>query len=429
MKLSQKLSIIRELTTLLQNQKSNTLDIFCEISAISSEITNSERSSLYLYNEDKSVLVTKVAQGLETKIFVNLGQGFAGQCAQTGQSIIENDVQSNPIFNRQIDSETGYTTHKTLVVPIIGKNNAIVGVLQVLNKELTDYNDDDAAVLIIIAQLVSTLVETLEYKKSLQNEVERKTHELNVLNASLQQEVQKQVQANHEKEALLFKQSKMASMGEMIDAIAHQWKQPLNIMSTYNVQMQFMDAHEVTDTFIAEMASKYTKQISHLTTTLNEFRSFLRPNKAAMPFALHDAIESVLTLVADDIKTNALHIEVNIDPSIHIIGMVNEFKHVILNLINNAKDAFLEHNISNRTINFSSSQHLQTLQLFVSDNAGGIPLNIIEKIFDANVTSKEEGKGTGIGLYMSKMIIEKMNGTIEVKTKKGTSTFVLTFTL
>ncbi len=214
---------------------------------------------------------------------------------------------------------------------------------------------------------------------------------------------------------MLQQQSKMAAMGEMLDAVAHQWKQPLNAMSMY-IDLLKSDYNEgrVDQTYVDELYEGVNVQIDHMTTTLSEFRNFFRPGTAINTFNLGQLVRSVLLLVQDEFMKNNIDVNIDIDDQITLKGNANEFKHLILNIINNAKDAFNEQKIQLRRINISALQDGDRTTLTIQDNAGGIPDDVIEHIFEANVTTKAEGKGTGIGLYMSAQIVEKMEGTITV---------------
>jgi signal transduction histidine kinase len=214
---------------------------------------------------------------------------------------------------------------------------------------------------------------------------------------------------------MLQQQSKMASMGEMMDAVAHQWKQPLNALSMYSDLMKSdYEDGRVDKAYVDEMVEGVQTQIEHMTNTLSEFRDFFRPNTDIRVFNLRDVISSVQFLVKDEFLKNSISIEVDIDDGIRLKGNENEFKHLILNVINNAKDAFNEGDVTKRVIKIQAAEEADCIHMSIEDNAGGIPEHVIDHIFEANVTTKEAGKGTGIGLYMSEQIIKKMKGSIKV---------------
>jgi len=234
------------------------------------------------------------------------------------------------------------------------------------------------------------------------------------------------VHETEQQEKMLAQQAKMAAMGEMIDAIAHQWKQPLNAISML-AELSEMDfeAGAIDEAYMRDYKAQVFSQIEHLTSTLDEFRKFFRPNKDAVVFDVKKAIESVLVLVKDEFIQNMIEVEVQEESAMHIEGIENEFKHVILNIINNAKDAFNEQNTQERHIHIRLTEEAGSKRIELSDNAGGIPVSVIKDIFKPNVTTKAEGKGTGIGLYMSDQIVQKMGGSLSVVNTAEGAKFIL----
>lgn len=230
---------------------------------------------------------------------------------------------------------------------------------------------------------------------------------------------------NHER--TLAQQAKHAAMGEMIDAVAHQWKQPLNAISMLtDILVSEYDDGDVDEAYLKEYRATLWKQLDHLLNTLDEFRSFFRPDKAKEAFSLVKAVDSVLLLIHDEFMGKAITFKVDGDNSIELYGVENEFKHIVLNIFNNAKDAFIENEIKSRTIKVSFYQKEENTIMEICDNAGGIPDTVIANIFKANVTTKAEGKGTGIGLYMSSQIAEKMDARLEVHNKEAGACFTFT---
>ncbi len=230
-------------------------------------------------------------------------------------------------------------------------------------------------------------------------------------------------------EKLLVQQSKMAAMGEMMDAVAHQWKQPLNALSMYSeiIKSDFEDG-SVDQKYVDQFKDDIQLQISHMVNTLDEFRTFFRPNKEEQDFQLQDVIHSVLFLTKDEFLKNRITVQIEREDFIQIHGSENEFKHLILNIINNAKDAFNDNDITEkRVIVMRLIDDNESKRIEIEDNAGGIPEHVIDDIFKANVTTKEEGKGTGIGLYMSMQIAQKHHATLSVKNQNDGACFTIAF--
>jgi signal transduction histidine kinase len=232
-----------------------------------------------------------------------------------------------------------------------------------------------------------------------------------------------ELRINHER--ILAQQAKLAAMGEMMDAVAHQWKQSLNIISmlTDILVSEYKDG-DVDEAYLEEYRMSLWKQLDHLLNTLDEFRSFFRPDKEKSAFNLSKSINAVLLLIKDEFIGKAITFNVEGDDNIELYGVENEFKHIVLNILNNAKDAFIENEIKPRTIKISFYQKEGNNIMEICDNAGGIPDIVIDNIFKANVITKAEGKGTGIGLYMSAQIAEKMDARLEVQNKEEGACFI-----
>ncbi len=226
------------------------------------------------------------------------------------------------------------------------------------------------------------------------------------------------------KDTLLAQQSKMAAMGEMMDAVAHQWKQPLNSLSMMSDMLKNDFDNDLVDkAYIDDVTEMANMQIEHMVSTLAEFRSFFRPSKEFSDFLLSDCLESVQVLMKDELLKNTLTLEIDLQEDITLHGQINEFKHLFLNLLSNSIDAFNEKNIPNRKVSIRSyiSDEYGTIEF--EDNAQGIPEYVLPNIFKPNVTTKTDGKGTGIGLYMSAQIVQKHSGTISVKNSKDGAIF------
>jgi len=265
------------------------------------------------------------------------------------------------------------------------------------------------------------IIEFIAIRKDITLEIEYKI--------SLEKQVQEQVDKLRKQDQLMLLQSKHAAMGEMIDAIAHQWKQPLNTIALKSDFLVVMNKEEKAIPYgeVVECRDTVKRTIKHLVETLDEFRGFLRPNKETEKFSLTKTIDSVLLLLKDDLMSEEVKVNIEIKDELIVEGIENEFKHVLINLISNAKEAFIGNEAKDREINIITIIEDGMKRLVVQDNAGGIPRDILEHIFDANVTSKQEEQGTGIGLYMSKQILDKHNVTIDVTNKNKGACFTIEF--
>ncbi len=285
-------------------------------------------------------------------------------------------------------------------------------------------------------QKLSKLTETLEDKvqertaelQKSKSELEEAHWKLDQYKNRLEKRVQEEMENVSKKDNLLKEQSRLAAMGEMVDAIAHQWKQPLNAISMAAdlIKSDPQDDFTFKASEVNEMSSIIHHQIEHMTTTLSEFRSFFRPTKESSDFSLASCIDSVKLLLKDELTKNQIEIQQRKQDDVIINGYENEFKHLILNLINNAKDAFIENNIKKRVIAIGFNETNEHILLQIVDNAGGIPEEIIKDIFNPNVTTKGDKGGTGIGLYMSSQIAQKHHGKLSVQNTKDGARFTLT---
>lgn len=274
--------------------------------------------------------------------------------------------------------------------------------------------------------LISALYKASQYAK---NSKRAKEYEkcLKDNNAILEQKVNEQLEELRKKDEILFKQSKLAALGEMMDAIAHQWKQPLNAITLYSSRLKYnSDFNEVTTELIDETNATISTQVNHLLETIDEFRTFFRPNFILKEVEVEHEIESILSLMNNVLNKNYISVDIISKGNTLAQVIPTEFKHIIINLINNSKDAFNENDIKERKVSFEITENEKEILVNIKDNAGGIPKEIIENIFKANFTTKEEGKGTGVGLYMSKMIIEKIGGTINVSSSRTDTCFKIT---
>lgn len=248
-----------------------------------------------------------------------------------------------------------------------------------------------------------------------QCELEASRKELDGLNRNLEQRIEEEISLREANHKMYEQQAKMAAMGEMMDAAAHQWKQPLNALSMMSdILKDDFQRGDVDQAYIDELTEAIQAQISHMVTTLNEFRTFFRPTKEAKSFGIKRSLQSVLLLINDEFMKNNINIHIKSTKEILIYGIENEFKHLVLNILNNAKDAFNERELKERDIFITFYKEDSHINLEIEDNAGGIPDYVINDIFKPEVTTKEEGKGTGIGLYMSMQIAQKLNGSLSV---------------
>ncbi len=216
-------------------------------------------------------------------------------------------------------------------------------------------------------------------------------------------------------ELLLHQQSKMASMGEMIENISHQWKQPLSVISAVSSGIKFKnDLKELQTKDIDTSATIISDSIQYLSDTVDDFRDFFKHDKFKRDFSIINTFLKIDRLLKSQFEPFSINVIKNID-EIEVYGYENELIQVLINILNNARDELLKSLEKKKLILIEVKKNKELLEIIIKDNAGGISDKIIDKVFDSHFTTKADIEGTGIGLYMSKAIItEHMRGTIEV---------------
>ncbi len=218
------------------------------------------------------------------------------------------------------------------------------------------------------------------------------------------------------KDEMLFEQSRLAQMGEMISMIAHQWRQPLNAISltTAGLELKVMDDN-YDKAFFQSRLQRIAEYVQHLSATIEDFRNFFKQDKVKQETTFSEIIESALSLIRIGLESKHITLQTEYNCKGSILSYPNELLQVVLNLIKNAEDALLENKIADPTIMIRCYSDADMAVLEIEDNAGGIDESIIEKIFEPYFTTKDEHNGTGLGLYMSKVIIEEhCNGVLSV---------------
>ncbi|ATB68277.1 MCP four helix bundle domain-containing protein [Sulfurospirillum diekertiae] len=245
--------------------------------------------------------------------------------------------------------------------------------------------------------------------------VDAKTYELQQLNRNLELKVQHEVDQSRQKDQIMFRQSRLASMGEMIGNIAHQWRQPLNaiVLIIQSFQMKRLAGIELSDEFIDRQVKEGIALASLMSHTIDDFRNFFKPNKNEEHFSVKDTVEYSLKLVKAYYAKSGIDIFLNCTQDVQISGYPNEFSQVLMNLFSNAKDVLEERNIEEKYIEIIITKQANNAVISVIDNGGGISEEVQDRMFEPYFTTKHKSSGTGIGLYMSKQIIEKqMRGSI-----------------
>ncbi|MGE4296075.1 MAG: ATP-binding protein [Campylobacterales bacterium] len=343
-------------------------------------------------------------------------------------------------------------------VEALGRDNAALGLAAKINKaaEQTDrYFRQRQAVWMLLGNLAFAMgalffvafVLVFIREEQLKKRLER-------MNRELESRVNEETAKRRHQEQMLIQQSKLAAMGEMIGAIAHQWRQPLNTLAI-NIQ-DLEDAYnygELDKTYIQNLIARCMGLIKHMSQTINDFRNFFRQSKEKSRFDVYAAVRETLELVQDQYKNHQISVVLSCEPfelsaykpqgggivelsgcepgAFVSEGYLNEFKQAVLNLLSNAKDAILERREqepgrTQGTVAVIFTRQGGSIEVGIEDDGSGVPPELMERIFEPYFSTKEEGKGTGIGLYMAKTILEvNMGGALEVSNGAQGARFVI----
>lgn len=247
-------------------------------------------------------------------------------------------------------------------------------------------------------------------------------------NKQLQHRIQRKVNELRERDRMMVQQSRQAAMGEMIENIAHQWRQPLNQLALIQSNIFFeFQLGKLNEGRMNEFRQQSETLMDYMTKTIDDFRNFFLPDREKAMFDVCHSVERASSLLEPTLKRYHIQVDLSCDGRPRAYGFENEFSQVLVNIINNAKDAILEHKTAAPTIWIDMRREADTTCIEVCDNGGGVDPKIIHRIFDPYFTTKFQSQGTGIGLYMVKTIMEKsMNGAIRVENRNGGACFILT---
>ena len=300
---------------------------------------------------------------------------------------------------------------------------------KILNKWLLiQYKKDfDYTVLWQVLGIIAILLLSILYRqrllkkmnKSLNLKVEEKTNELKIINDELEERIKKAVDENLKKDRIMSQQSKMAAIGEMMENIAHQWRQPLSLITTGSSGLKIKkELGVLEDKFLVDTLDSIINSATNLSATIDDFRDFFKPEREKVKFSLSECCNKTLDLLNSKLKNKNIRVVKNIE-SIEIETYENELIQVIMSILNNSRDAFYNVKNQERLIFIDISIENEDVIIKIKDNAGGVKKDIFDKIYEPYFTTKHKSQGTGIGLYMCKEIIDKhMNGKIESINKK-----------
>jgi len=260
-------------------------------------------------------------------------------------------------------------------------------------------------------------IKMLLHVKSLNDRLQSAYHNIAELNRTLEVRIVQAVDDLRRKDQMLILQDRLAVMGEMINNIAHQWRQPLNTLGLIIQQLPlFYKSGEISEEMLKDYVGNSMELIQHMSQTIEDFRNFFRSDKDKVPFSVNQVIARTLSLIEKSFKDQKIGITLQpeVDPMAN--GYPNEYAQVLLNILMNARDELVAHNVDDALISIHAFAEGGRSVVTITDNAGGIADEIIDRLFDPYFTTKGPDKGAGIGLFMSKTIIEKnMGGRLTVR--------------
>jgi len=340
------------------------------------------------------------------------------------------DYFNNKDINKFLNYDNYIISDEYLIIntPIIYNNKKLATFLSFLDlneinvEYIEEYKQNAFLYLSLFLMLLALLLFIFSYYlysnklKRLYDKLNKNQEELHDLNTSLKKTINDEISKNNIKNRVLFHQTKMAAMGEMIGNIAHQWRQPLSLITSLASGVKLKNELGVLSSLEEkDSLNKIIETANYLSNTVDDFRYFFSPNKDKTRINTKELFQKVFNLLDSEFRTKNIQIIKNIE-EIYSYTYENELIQVMINIINNAKDELLKNeNHKYRYILIDLYKEDQNIIIKIKDNAGGISENIIDRIFEPYFTTKHRSQGTGIGLYMSEEIIVKhLKGNITV---------------
>ena len=277
--------------------------------------------------------------------------------------------------------------------------------------------------MILFTFLMLSIIKDVIKKYKLQ--VQNRENALESLNENLSLKVKQGIEEAKQKDRKILEQAKLARIGSMISMIAHQWRQPLSQLSGILMELETTTRFKKVDNdYILNAIDKSDKMIEFMSNTIDDFRNFYKPDKKKEDFYVSDACKKAINIIDATLENLGINLILDIKEDKKIFGYPTEFSQVILNIISNAKDVLIEKNIKNPKIEINIESKGILSIISIKDNAGGIEEKNLEQIFDPYYSTKDSSKGTGLGLYISKLIIERnMGGDLSVSNNSEGAVF------
>jgi len=312
------------------------------------------------------------------------------------QAILSGQTYKSTVKNLTKDGKTFYLN--TTITPVLDAQGNIL--------EFIAIRYDVTREVELKLALEEKEKELRQLNRTLEHRVATQTRELYLLNKDLEKRIREEVSKNEEKQKILFAQSRFASLGQMIANIAHQWRQPLTELNLSIFGLK--NALSATDQEERERYYLEAKQtIQSMSQTIEDFQNFFNPDKAVAPFNPVESFHDALSLIKNDLKKEKISLRTSLCKDAQLIGVSNELTQVLVNLLQNAKEALFSSNTQEKSISVYISKGTSEIAISVQDNGNGIPEENLERIFDPYFSTKHASQGTGLGLFMSRMIIQQ----------------------
>ena len=278
---------------------------------------------------------------------------------------------------------------------------------------------------IVFAVLFMIMFSYFDEKR--EKEKEKLLQKLQQSNKILEIKVKEKVDELRKKDLLIMNQGKLVALGEMLNMIAHQWRQPLNALSAAAIHLELKtEMTEVNKEDVIKFTRFVQNEAQKLSTIIDDFMNFAKPNEEIKEFYLKDVIADVLQLIGVQLKNHNIQVDIDIEEDFKLKNYKKVIEHILLNLISNARDALDEANIENKKIKIYTKEKDDTIEIIVFNNGDKITKSVADRMFEPYFTTKEEGKGTGLGLYMSKKLArEKLGGDLYFENREDGVVFIL----
>ncbi|MSN96143.1 PAS domain S-box protein [Campylobacter sp. FMV-PI01] len=319
-------------------------------------------------------------------------------------TILSKKVYKGIIKNLAKDGSVFYLN--ATIIPILDEKNEI--------EEFVAIRHNVTEVVELNERLLATKNELKDLNSSLEEKVKIQTKKLIELNQNLEKKVSIEVAKNEEKNSILLQQSRLASMGEMIANIAHQWRQPLSELSIdlFKMKQNINNVEKFLYTY--EHAKVVIKNMSN---TIDDFRNFFKTDKEKEKFFISESVNAAITMLKGIFAKSDIKIECDFKEDVEILGFKSELSQVFMNLLGNAKDAMKD--LDDKRVEIGIKMYKNFVVVYVFNTGKNIEKEILKKIFEPYFTTKHQSVGTGLGLYIGKMIVENMGGLIDVENVKN----------